>query len=61
MLALTEEGNNIPNFRHVPLYKYDASKDNDEKGWEIYHSIKYLRRQRKLAEKRRRQKELAKN
>lgn len=43
----------IPNYRHVPLYSYDPKNDDTEEGFVVFHSKKYLRRQKKLNEKRR--------
>ena len=42
----------IANPRHVPLYRYDERNDNNENGFEVFHSKKYLRRQRKLMDRR---------
>jgi len=43
-----EERYIIPNERHVPLYRYDSRNDDQNTGFVVYHSRKYLRRQRKL-------------
>ncbi len=43
----------IANPRHVPLYRYDRRHDNDETGFVVFYSKKYLRRQKKINEKRR--------
>jgi len=60
MEHLTDDGNIIiiPNWRHVPVKRAPREDENLEGEWKVYHSRAYLRRQKKLNEKRRQQKEL---
>jgi fatty acid desaturase len=55
MSSLSEENIRIviANPRNVPFYRYDERHDDINDGFKIYYSKKYLRRQRKLNEKRR--------
>lgn len=55
MNNLKEEDSNfiIPNERHVPFFRYDRKQDDNESGFVVHYSKKYLRRQRKLNEKKR--------
>jgi len=37
----------------VPIYRYDSRNDDDETGFQVFYSKKYLRRQKKLNYKKR--------
>lgn len=43
----------IPRGNLVPAYRYDVRNDNEDEGFLVYYSKKYLRRQRKLNLKKR--------
>lgn len=49
----SESGILIPNVNLVPIYRYDSRNDDEETGFQVYYSKKYLRRQRKLNYKKR--------
>ena len=54
----TDEKFIIANPRNVPLYRYDKTNDDADSGWIVYHSKKYLRRQKKLEKRNKASKKL---